>query len=125
MKIKYFLLILYSKYFFRYDATVARSLLAVIDHNHHLHRNQARNRNNEPIYTKRWSKRGQSWKVVVVQEKKNYSYFPYLCALVLKAREDGSHAIEHIHDPKLVAPNIAKLPGPPTSVLVQQHQTRF
>ena len=125
IKIKSFLLILCSKYFFRYDATVARSLLVVIDHNHHLHRKQARNRKNEPIYTKRWSKRGQSWKVVVIREKNNYSYLPYPCALVLKAREDGSQAIDNIHNPKLVAPNIAKLPGPPTSVLVLQHQTRF
>ena len=119
IKKEYFLLILYSKYYFRYDATVAHSFLAVIDHNHHLHRNQARKYNNEPITTN-----SHSWKVVVVQEKRTthtfLTYFPYV-----KMVHELELDIEHIHESKLVAPNIAQLPGPPTAVLAQQHQSRF
>ncbi|CAB4019259.1 Hypothetical predicted protein [Paramuricea clavata] len=41
---------------FRYEGLKARSILAAIDHNHHLHRKQARNSKGELVYSRRWSK---------------------------------------------------------------------
>ena len=100
-----------------------RSLLAAIDHNHHLHRSQAKNYNGEPVYSRRWSKRAKRWKVVIVKEKKTYSYLPILCAKVLKAANQGiSQPMVYADNPKNIAPTIAI---PTTPELVQEHVSRF
>lgn len=103
-----------------------RSLLAAIDHNHHLQRKQARNAKGELVYSRRWSKRSKRWKIVMVKEKKEYSYLAPLCANVIKALRKGSRQpMSYEHDPQQVAPTIAALPAPPTSQLVKEHVTRF
>ena len=110
----------------RYEGVVLRSILAVIDHNHHLNRRQAKNQQGNLVYSRRWSKRAKRWKVVLVKEKKNYSYFPLLCANVLKALGSGSsQPMIYENDPKNIAPTIAALPPPPTSQLVEEHLSRF
>ena len=63
---------------------LARSHLAAIDHNHHLHRSQARDAKGQLVFSRRWRKRAKRWKVVIVKEKKNYRYLPIMCAGVLK-----------------------------------------
>ena len=98
----------------------------MIDHNHHLNRRQAINQQGDSVYSRRWSKRAKRWKVVLVKEKKNYSYFPLLCANVLKALGSGSsQPMIYENDPKNIAPTIAALPPPPTSQLVEEHLSRF
>lgn len=108
---------------------LARSLLAAIDHNHHLHRTQARNAKGELVWTRRWSKRAKRWKPVIVKEKKNYSYIPILSAYVLKeaTKEDLKNVKlpTYERDPVIIAPTIASLPAPPTADLVKEHTTRF
>lgn len=100
--------------------------MAAIDHNHHLCRKQATNAKGELVYSRRWSKRAKRWKVVIVKEKKNYSYLPLMCADVLKGLCLGiSQPITYEHDPKNVAPTIAVFPAPPTATLVQEHLSRF
>ncbi|CAB3982210.1 Hypothetical predicted protein [Paramuricea clavata] len=61
---------------FSYQGTVARSLLAAIDHNHHLNREKARNAKGEIVFSPRWSKRAKRWKLVIVKEAKDYAYMP-------------------------------------------------
>ena len=105
---------------------LARSYLAAIDHNHHLHRKQAQKANGELVFSRRWSKRARRWKLVVVKEKKDYSYLPVLCASVLRAiLTTSSQPIQHENDPRAIAPTIAHIPPPPTAQLVREHQTRF
>ena len=111
---------------FRYEGMIVRSLLAAIDHNHHLHRKQAINSKGEPVYSRRWSKRAKRWKVVVIKEKKKYSYLPIMCAGVLKLLGTGSAAPTVYEDhPRNIAPTIARIPAPPTSTLVHEHVSRF
>ena len=105
---------------------IVRSLLAAIDHNHHLHRKQAINSKGEPVYSGRWSKRVKRWKVIVIKEKKTYSYFLIMCAGVLKLLGTGSAAPTVYEDhPRNIAPTIARIPAPPTSTLVHEHVSRF
>lgn len=113
-------------FYCRYEGVVLRSLLAAIDHNHHLHRKQAINAKGELVYSRRWSKRSKRWKIVLVKEKKNYSYLPFLCAMVIQALGTGtSSTITYEYDPKIVAPTIATLPAPPTTQLVEENISRF
>lgn len=115
--------------FNRYEGLFARSLLAAIDHNHHLHRKQARNAKGELVFSRRWSKRAKRWKVVIVKEKKTYSYLPVMCASLLKeASKEFMKKIKPVsskQNPKKVAPTIASLPAPSTSELVKEHVSRF
>ena len=108
---------------------LARSLLAAIDHNHHLHRKQAQNSKGELVYSRRWSKRAKRWKVVIVKEKKNYSYLPVMCAHVLKEVGKGfmkkTKPLTLKENPKKVAPTIASVPAPPTAELAKEHISRF
>lgn len=109
-----------------YEGLVLRSLLAAIDHNHHLCRKQAQNAKGEDIYSRRWSKRAKRWKVVIVKEEKKYSYLPVLCAHVLKILDSGSaQPVTYVHNPRNVAPTIAKIPAPSTSELVKDYISRF
>ena len=80
----------------------------------------------KPIFSRRWSKRANRWKIVIVKEKKDYSYFPILCANVLQAAQQKIRTpLEYKHDPQRVAPTIASLPAPATAQLVQEHLGRF
>ena len=114
---------------YRYEGLLARSLLAAIDHNHHLHRKQPQNSKEELVYSRRWSKRAKQSKVVIVKKKKNYSYLPVTCAHVLK--EAGKGFLKKINtltskvNPKKVAPTIASIPAPPTAELTKEHISRF
>ena len=111
---------------YRYEGTFIRSLLAAIDHNHNLHRKQARNAKGKLIFSRRWSKRAKRWKLITVKEKKDYAYLPILCANASKAlsMQSGENTT-YEHDPVKIAPTIASLPAPPTSLLVEEHKTRF
>jgi glyoxylate carboligase len=84
----------------------ARSILAAIDHNHHLHCKQARNSKGELVYFRRWSKRAKRWKVVIVKEKNNFSYLPVMTARVLKeaSKTWKKHVklVQSAQDPKKV-----------------------
>ena len=105
---------------------LAHNHLAAIDHNHHLHRNQARDSNGQLVFSRRWSKHAKRWKVVIVKEKKNYSYLPITCASVLKnASKEYMKNVKLItseQNPKKIAPTIAALPAPKTSELVKEHK---
>lgn len=108
---------------------LARSHLAAIDHNHHLHRSQARDAKGQLVFSRRWSKRAKRWKVVIVKEKKNYSYLPIMCAGVLKnASKEFMKNVKPVtseQNPKKIAPTIAAIHVPKTSELVKEHTSRF
>jgi hypothetical protein len=112
--------------FYRYQGTVAQSLLAAIYHNHHLHREKARNAKGEIVFSLRWSKRAKRWILVSVKEAKDYAYMPKMCAKVLKAlATESREKLTYEHDPVKVAPTIAPLPALPTSQLAMEHKSRF
>ena len=100
-------------------------MIAVIDHNHHQHSNQARNCNNDRSTQSDGANVARVGKLLSYKKKRTTNVLLNSMPLSSKHVKMVSQDIEHIHDPKLVAPNIANLPGPPTSLLVPQHQTRF
>ena len=53
----------------------ARTQLAIVDHNHHLQRQQVLTREG-PAYHRQWKRRTKEWDVTPRKEKKNYSYVP-------------------------------------------------
>ena len=53
---------------------IARTLLAAIDHNCHIHRNILKSADGEEQYDRRWSRRTKEWNVVARKEKKTYGY---------------------------------------------------
>ena len=59
------------------DVFRARTQLAVLDHNHHLHRKQVVTREG-PAYHRQWKRRTKEWDVTPRKENKDYSYIPDL-----------------------------------------------
>ena len=111
-----------------HDSFIARSKLAVIDHNHHLDRQFKFNLDGSTRYCRKWSKKRNAWKLVVVKEEKKYDYIPYLMAKTLTNKEN-----KKLHDgvikpeghPELLSPNIGKVTAPSTEDLKKEFSSRF
>ena len=117
-------------YFQSFNGHVARTRLGIIDHNHHVGRQQARTKAGKTRFTKRFSKRTKTWNVVFVKENKGYSYMPYLCAVVLRYRKTDKSLLQspvplRPNDPTKIAPNIATLPTQTTDELKNNYASRF
>ena len=109
---------------------LARSLLAIIDHNHHLHRPYSFDKDNNQIVLRVWSKRAKRWKVFLVKAAKNYSYLPLLHALVLRFREQNqakvhSKRTKPDNHPTNIQPTIASLPPKSSKELYKEALSRF
>ena len=115
---------------FQNDAFTARTLLAAIDHNAHLHRKTLLTKDGNPKYNKVFSKRSSNWRVSVVKEDKTYDYWTTISTRVLKSRRDDKGSIlrstplpdDH---PQKIAPSIALKPIPKTVDLVEKSLSRF
>ena len=115
---------------FRFISFRARTRLAAIDHNHHCELAQAKNQAGELLYSRRWSKKAGRWVPVIVKEPKDYSYIPYLMALILYTRKLDKSSIKDPvalppEDPRNIASTIAKLPAKPTKELVAAKKSQF
>ena len=117
-------------YFCRNDALTARTLLAAIDHNSHLHQRPLVTKDRKIQYNKVFSKRSNNWRVSVVKEEKTYEFWPSITTKVLQKRKDDkgsilrSTPIPEDH-PKNIAASIALKPIPKTSDLVEKSLSRF
>ena len=78
---------------FRYPAFKARSELAIIDQNHHSRLEQATNEFGEPLFSRGWSKKAGRWVPVIVKERKNYDYIPYLMATIFDSRRSDNGSV--------------------------------
>ena len=72
----------------------------------------------------------KTWNVVVIKEKKQHSYLPYLCAAALNNRiEDESKITANVplkeSHPNNIAPNIETIPGPSNLQLRKEYASRF
>jgi hypothetical protein len=115
---------------YRNDAFAARTLLAAIDHNCHLHRKALITKDGKLKYNKVFSKRSNNWRVSVVKEEKAYDYWPTITSKVLQRRKDDKGSILRsvpiLEDhPKNIASSIALKPIPKTSDLVEKAISRF
>ena len=80
-------------HFSRNDAYIARTLLAAIDHNSHLHRKPLVTKDGKIQYNKVFSKRSNNWRVSVVKEEKTYEFWPSITTKVLQKRKDDKGSI--------------------------------
>ena len=115
---------------FRNDSFIARTLLAAIDHNSHLFRRAALNKDGKKKYNKVYSKRSKNWRVTTVLEEKTYDFWAALTSGILQRRIDDKDSIlkkvelsaEH---PKNICHSIAMQPVPATQEIVDRALSRF
>ena len=117
-------------HFCRNDAFTARTLLAAIDHNSHLHRKPLVTKDGKIQYNKVFSKRSNNWRVSVVKEEKHMNFGPHYNKGVEQKRKDDKGSILRStpipeNHPKNIAASIALKPIPKTSDLVEKSLSRF
>ena len=101
-----------------------RIMLAAIDHNMHLSRGKQLTTAGEQRGHRKYSKRTQKFHAEIVREEKEYSYFPFMVARMLKERcvFQGSFSQptdDKIFDPKQIAPTIGMKEAPSTEELLK------
>ena len=80
-----------SQYHFRDQSYVTRIQLAVLDHNNHLNRDKARNKQGELMYARKFRKQTKKWDATPVKERKRYSYIPDLLKEIENMRTSSPH----------------------------------
>lgn len=112
-------------FFCRYEISLARILLAILDHNFHAFLELVEGR-----FKKLYSKRSKNWHVVPVKVEKQYKYWDILLSNILKRRADDDKCIaRHVEvsatNPQNLAPAIAIREPPATTDLVEAKLSRF
>ena len=122
-----------TKYIFtiiyRNEAYLARTLVAVIDHNNNFNCKPSLSSTGDLKYQKVHSKRSKNWRVQVVKDEK-FDFWTTLVSRIMKKRVADEKTIlrktESTSDhPKNIAPSIAMKPIPKTSDLVKSSLSRF
>nr|XP_054775161.1 uncharacterized protein LOC129283348 [Lytechinus pictus] len=112
---------------FPYAGMMARTQLAVLDHNHNQNRGQRvikkGPRRGEGQYKVKYSKRAQSWAVNINKEDKNFSYLIGILQDVLQMR-GGEKEVQPVEIPELPV-HVAKVPCPPKEDLISKKFSRF
>ena len=111
---------------FKYEQMVARTQLAAIDHNFNIWRDQKTDDHGQPKFYRAFSKVTGRWTAKRLYEEKDYTFRLDLMDMVLEQKELKSDLTTmHQEKKKTLPKNIAKLPAPPTSELVEAHISRF
>ena len=112
---------------FSYKGMIARTQLAVLDHNHNTGRKQSvvnfGEAKGEPRYNVVFPKGRSSWVAKPIRETKSYEFLYDLMKDVKKAHTRGTHDF-----PTVVAPpakNIASKPKPDKKAVVDLHISRY
>ena len=104
--------------------------LSVFDSNHHNDIGQTTDEFGDPMFTRRWSKKGGKWVPVRVPNKKGYEYIPYLMVTIFNLRREDSLPISRTierdkEDPRRLKSSIPKLPPESMCVLAEKLISRF
>ena len=104
---------------------MARTLVAVIDHNNNLDRSPSLTWSGDPKLHKIYSKRSKNWRAQVVKEKKLYDFWPTLVSRIMQSRVADNETILRESEmpsdhPKTMAPSIAMKPVPKTRELLKK-----
>lgn len=115
---------------FSYDVFITRILLAALDHNFHLFRDDLKDSTGQVRYKKQYSKRSRNWKVEPLKDPKCYPHWPLLAAKILERRAKDKQSIVRpttlpVSHPKQLAPSIAMKEAPSTKDLVEARLSRF
>ena len=115
---------------FEFEYYSDRMMLAAIDHNIHLFRENAKSKAGEQLYIKKYSKRSKKWHAQPVKKPKTYPHLRVLLSNILKKRISHHNALSKSLSPpsrgkdlKLLSPTIGGCP-PPTKELVANHKSR-
>jgi len=101
------------------DSFITRILLAALDHNFHLFRDDMKDLTGQVRYKKQYSKRSRNWKVEPPKEPKRYPHWPLLAAKILERSAKDKQSIVRpgtlpASHPKQLAPTIAMKEAPST-----------
>ncbi|XP_078679335.1 uncharacterized protein LOC144914988 [Branchiostoma floridae x Branchiostoma belcheri] len=107
----------------------ARCQLAAIDYNAHKDRAVWKTKDGHIKYKRRFQKKSERWSVHVPKQPKTYSYIKTLQACIVNTRIQSGSGMSRTQplsetDPRR-AGNLAGVPPPATSVLVEQHRSRM
>lgn len=106
---------------------MARTQLAVIDHNCNSGRGQATVKNGKNKGTKRYKvvfpKGWKKWVAKPVPDKKSYSFVQNLMEDVFSYKDDGSQATSTM--PASIPKNIAPTPRPNKDEVITAHKSRM
>ena len=106
---------------------MARIQLAVLDHNLHAKTGMAKNKNGEPIYSRRYRKQTKKWDVTPC---KKYDYLPQIMQDILTSRKESTVGLKHkeslLHDhPQRIQQTIVHQPPVNTKDIVMNKKSRF
>lgn len=115
---------------FRNQSYHSRIQLAVLDHNAHLDRDKAKNKNGEVIYNRKFRKQTKKWDATPSLEKKKYSYIPDLMNRIEKQHVLSTRNLKKAQpcpydQPNQIAKTIANSQPESTKEIVQKKQSRF
>ena len=118
-----------KRVFFQYTSQKLRMRLSAIDFNHHVNLPQKTNEFGELLVSRRWSKKAGRWIATKVKVPKDYSYIPYLTAVIMRERDYDRLPMTRTSllaadDPRRIAGNIVKLPTPNSKALSAQQISR-
>lgn len=116
--------------FYRNQAYHARIQLAVLDHNNHLDRQEAHNRDGRVIYARKFRKQTKKWDAAPVMNNKEYTYIPQLLKEIERQRfvaDSGTKRKRLLpsNHPARIRNSIGNTDPEPTESIVQAKKSRF
>ncbi|CAH1243083.1 Hypp7037 [Branchiostoma lanceolatum] len=107
----------------------ARCQLAALDYNHHRDRPVWKTKEGRINYKRRFQKKSERWSIFVPKQPKKYEYIRELQAAIVNKRIQSGCGMSRTQpmsesDPRRTG-NLARLPPPPISELVEKHVSRM
>ena len=107
---------------FSFEGMEARTLLAALDHNINIDREQATTTEGKLRYKVVFPKGQKNWVAKPIKEEKNYAYRLNMIDNVLQAKREGAPVVIPT---RCQRQNIASVPRPPKEEVIQKHMCRF
>lgn len=115
---------------YRNQAYHTRIKLAVLDHNAHIDRNQAKTKNGKLMYHCKYRKSSKKWDVTPTMNHKEYKYIEDIFKNIHQYRTDSTLTTRHKSTPMdnhpcLIQKTIGHVPPDTTDDLVRNKRSRF
>ncbi|XP_077988832.1 uncharacterized protein LOC144443271 isoform X2 [Glandiceps talaboti] len=126
------LILMYASKRFAYSPPVyrVRNILAALDHNVHRARDAQQRQDGRIGYHRGYNKKSSTWSTKTVKEQKTYPHYTALKKSILQTRLEEKRGMQHKReleptDPRRISTHLAPVTPPPTSLLVEQHVSRY
>ena len=112
------------------EAYLARTQLAVLDHNAHRDRQVATTAKGEQRYHRKYRKQSKNWDVTHVKTRKGYKYISELIAAIFQAHKESDNSLKYKKclredHPVHIQHTIAQCPADHTTDVVTKKHSRF